>query len=111
MGKNLELKKLIWKSYDLDKCLADTNTATYDLKTAKPIKEVAEMARRDHKRGYKIIIFTARHWDEHPLIEWWLKKHRIPFKTIICGKLLAGNYIDDRAVNPFCKECKERYES
>jgi hypothetical protein len=110
MGKNLKLKKLNWESWDLDGCIADTSLGNYDLTQTKPIISNAKMCRKAHRNGRKIIIFTARHWDEYPIIEWWLKKHRIPFKMIVCGKILTRVYVDDRAVNPFCSGCKERYE-
>ena len=48
--------------------------------------------------GYKVVIHTARHWEHYKYIEEWLNEHDIPYKSIICGKLLAHRYIDDKAI-------------
>lgn len=102
MGTNPELTQLTWYGIDFD------GTLVYDkenLDEATPVPENIELVRDLHKRGKKIIIYTARHWDQHPLIKRWLKENNVPFKMIVCGKLLAESYIDDRAINPFCGEC------
>jgi len=49
-------------------------------------------------KGLKIIIHTARPWSDYELVENFLNKHEIPFRRIVCGKLLARFYIDDRGV-------------
>jgi hypothetical protein len=49
--------------------------------------------------GHEIIIHTARPWSDKGQLEAWLDKHDIPYDGIICGKLLAIKYIDDRAIN------------
>lgn len=46
--------------------------------------------------GYKVIIHTSRPWADYELIEWWLNENAVPFSRIVCGKLMAKYYIDDR---------------
>ena len=50
------------------------------------------------RRGYKIIIYTARHWGDQGAIEKWCKYYSIPFDGIICGKPLFYRIIDDRNI-------------
>ena len=61
-----------------------------------PIKENVAELRRCVGLGWKIIIHTARSWAEFEIVESWLNHHDIPFKTIVCGKLLAYRMVDDR---------------
>lgn len=103
-----KLTKLKWDLWDLDGCLATQNDP-YQQGIGKPIRENVNLLLQAHAEGHKIIIYTARHWDNYPIIEEWLIKHKIPFKMIICGKVLAGRMVDDKAYNPFCLECKKRY--
>lgn len=49
--------------------------------------------------GWKIVIHTARPWSDYELIEAYLDHHHIHYDRIECGKLLAGVYVDDRAIN------------
>ena len=48
--------------------------------------------------GYKIIIHTSRAWNEYDIIEKWLDDWKIPHRRIVCGKLFAKYYIDDRNI-------------
>ncbi len=103
-----ELKVLKWHAVDLDGCLADTSLDKLDLDQAKPKEPMLRIVRSLDKAGYKIVIHTARHWGDYIKIEQWLNKWDIPYRDIVCGKLLAGWYWDDRAKNPFCGECKDK---
>ena len=89
-------KELRWISVDLDSTLAH-NTGYPDFKLLKPTKG-AKGAMIKLSKKWKIIIYTARPWADYRLIETWLNKHKIPFKDIVCGKLLTAYYIDDRAI-------------
>lgn len=105
----IKSKDLNFDFWDLDSTLVDTNESNnFDLSTAPPIKATCQMLRKSAKEGRSIFIFSSRHWSDYKEIKQWLKKHRIPFKAIICGKPLGRRYFDDKAVNPFCKECLSR---
>ena len=100
---------LKWYAWDLDGSLADTSPENdFNLDLAPVIKKNASLLRKQVKQGYKVFIYTSRHWDDYILIEKWLKKHRIPYKGIWCGKPLVKASWDDRAYNPNCEECCER---
>ncbi len=95
MPKSID--KLIWLAVDLDLTLANSSGAP-DYELNEPIAENVEKLRQCVALGYKVIIHTARHWEQYSYIEDWLNENDIPFKTIICGKLLAHRYIDDKAI-------------
>lgn len=61
-----------------------------------PIDANVEELRRCVALGWRIAIHTARSWAEFEVVESWLDYHNIPFKTIVCGKLLAYRMVDDR---------------
>lgn len=52
-----------------------------------------------YKKGYKIIIHTARHRDYYKETEAWLIKNGVYYTCLSMGKLTADLYIDDRAMN------------
>jgi hydroxymethylpyrimidine pyrophosphatase-like HAD family hydrolase len=94
VGTNLE--KLNWYAVDFDGTLAEKNA---DFSIGEPIKENIAKLDKVVESGYKIIIHTARHWEDYKAIEAWLDRHNIPYKGIVCGKILAHRYVDDRAIN------------
>jgi len=87
-------EEMKWVAIDLDATLCESSYPDYIPHHPLP------NARRgvlDIKRGgYKVIIYTSRPWAHYRQIEDWLLKHKIPFDRIVCGKLLAKIYIDDR---------------
>lgn len=88
---------LKWLAVDLDWTLArSTSGPEYTL--TEPIPENVEKLRACVEKGYKVIIHTSRHWEDYSYIEDWLNEHNIPFKAIVCGKILAHRYIDDKAI-------------
>lgn len=92
---------LLWYAIDLDKTLA---TGTWSIDNphsipGPPIQENVEKLKDVIRRGYKVAIHTSRGWADYELIEKWMNHYDIPFDKIICGKLLAFRYVDDRAVN------------
>ena len=89
------LDKLKWLAVDFDGTIAQAND---DYTIGEPIIENINKLRECVALDYKIIIHTARHWEDYILIEKWLNKHKVPYKQIICGKVLAHKYIDDRAI-------------
>lgn len=89
---------LKWLAVDLDLTLAHSAGAP-EYTLTEPITDNIRKLNECHALGYKIIIHTARHWEQYRAIEEWLDRYEIPYKAIVCGKLLAYRYIDDRAIN------------
>lgn len=48
--------------------------------------------------AFTIVVHTSRSIFQKGKIERYLKKNRVPFDEVVCGKPLAQFYIDDRAV-------------
>lgn len=90
------LNELKWYAVDFDGTIASKNE---DYSIGEPILENIKKLQEVIDSGYKIVIHTARHWEEYQDIEHWLKKHKIPYKGIVCGKILAHRYVDDRAIS------------
>jgi hypothetical protein len=94
---------LLWAAVDLDGTLAE-GVWTADNPTSEigPVKVYADgKTARDKcielvEAGYKIVIHTARGYTDLENIERWLEFHQIPYRQVVCGKLLAAVYIDDR---------------
>jgi len=92
------LDKLLWVAVDLDGTLAE---AIYpQVGIGKPIQSAVNYCRDVTEKGYRVVIHTARSWEDYEGIERWLNDHDIPFKAIVCGKLLALRYVDDRGEYP-----------
>lgn len=96
-----EKNELIWYAIDLDGTLAQKlpDYTMGDTRIGPPIEENVEKLRKVVAKGYKIVIHTSRHWDNYALIEQWLNDNDIPYRGIVCGKLLAFKYVDDRAIS------------
>lgn len=94
-------EELIWAAVDFDGTIA-YSTWSADNPTALPGDPIPENVHKLWQLandGYKIIVHTSRSWADYELIEAYMIKHGLPFSRIICGKLLAKVYIDDRAVH------------
>ena len=66
-----------------------------------PIPEGLELLMNLWLDGREIIVFTARHWMDHDDLVQWLYEHAPGcVSQVICGKPLAGLYIDDLAYRP-----------
>lgn len=93
--------KLIWASVDFDGTLCQSEWTpehpTY--KIGEPIEGASNKCWELIQYGFKIIVHTARPWSDYENIESWLDHHTFPYSRIVCGKLLAHIYIDDRAVH------------
>lgn len=102
MSKNEDAYKLMekdlrWLGVDLDNCLA-CNTGYPDFSLTDPVVGAKKAMEKLNADGWKIIIYTARHWQDYELIEKWLDKYNIPYRRIVCGKLFCKWLIDDRAI-------------
>lgn len=89
--------ELRWVAVDLDKTVAD-NSGFPEFKLTAPTHGAKEALDKLTANGWKIIIHTARAWENYEEIEVFLNKYEIPFRRIVCGKLLAKYYVDDRGV-------------
>lgn len=100
------LAELKWAGIDLDGTLArpvwspDNPTAEIGPPIEQNIRKVKALA----AKGWKIVIHTSRAWTDYQAIEAWLNHHKIPFRSIICGKALFGLMIDDRNVDVDCPD-------
>src|SRR5215217_224066 len=91
--------ELKWLAVDFDDSICQSNWSV-DNPTARPgapIKSSVEQIHRCIGLGWKIAVHTARPWSEYEIVESWMDFHKIPFTRIICGKVLAFSYLDDRA--------------
>jgi hypothetical protein len=93
---------LLWAAVDLDGTLAE-GIWTPDNPTAAigdPIWDNVTKATLLVNAGYKIVVHTSRPWHDYEAIESWLRYHGFDHlwgnTRIICGKVLAAIYIDDR---------------
>lgn len=100
--------------FDLDGTLTiDTPGVAYPEK--EPNSAVVAALRDYHKKGFEIVISTARNMRTHagntgritkhtvPVIVEWLAQHDIPYDELHIGKPWCGNegfYIDDKAIRP-----------
>lgn len=92
---------LIWAAVDFDGTIAKSEwtpeNPTYAI--GDPMPEAKRKLESLLDVGFKPIIHTARPWADYEMVESWLEHHGMPFKRIVCGKLLADMYVDDRSVN------------
>jgi len=88
---------LIWAAIDLDGTLAEH--VWPDPGIGEPIWENVAKLRVLMRYGYTIVIHTSRGWEAYEQIEAWLLAYGIHADKIICGKLLAKIYVDDKAVH------------
>lgn len=92
--------ELKWVAVDVDGTLFENNWSIDNPHAGlgKPIWPNIKKMYELWEAGYKIVLHTARPWADHSAIEKAMSDHCIPYKAIVCGKLLAAAYIDDRAV-------------
>jgi hypothetical protein len=94
--KTLQNEDMKWIAVDLDGTLAMTQAPDYLLEY--PIEGAVEAMQQLDRDGWKIVIYTARHWADYQIIEDWCQAWNIPARRIICGKLLFRYFIDDRNI-------------
>ena len=99
MKKPLTSDGLIWVGVDFDDVIA-SNSGYPDYILSGPMAGAKSALEAISAKGFKIIIYTARPWSQHIVIEDWLNTWMIPFKRIECGKILLRWMIDDRNI-PF----------
>lgn len=91
-------QRLNWLAVDLDGTLAESIWPAGGI--GSPIWSNVAKVHHAHAEGWTIVIHTSRGWEAHETITGWLRKYGIPFQAVVCGKLLAAGYVDDRAILP-----------
>lgn len=94
--KTITNEKLKWFSCDLDGTLAESIWPEEGI--GAPILGAKEAMIELAKQGFKLMVYTSRHWDDYQNIEDWLNDNGIPFKRIVCGKPLVRFHIDDKNI-------------
>lgn len=95
--KPLTADELRWYGIDFDDTVA-SNSGLPDFVLGEPMAGAKDALEEIKRRGFKVIIYTARPWSQYIVIEDWLNTHQIPFKMIVCGKMLLRGFIDDRNI-------------
>jgi hypothetical protein len=95
--KPIEEPEVKWIAVDFDKTLAEGGTFP-DFIPGPPLPGAVEAMKRLDERGFKITIFTSRHWADYHNIEKWCEVYGIPVRRILCGKPLYKYLIDDRNI-------------
>lgn len=90
-------EELIWAAVDLDGTLAESVWPQTTI--GNPIWRNVDKAAELRVNGLKIVIHTARGWEDYEMIESWLDFYHVPYDKIVCAKLLARVYVDDKAVH------------
>lgn len=93
--------QLLTAIVDFDGTLAENIWEPGQTKTfiGDPIEHGINQVNNLRTKGYQIVIFTARSWQDHGMIVAWLLAHEVPFDQVVCGKPLGTIYVDDKAIN------------
>jgi capsule biosynthesis phosphatase len=107
----MRIKKII---VDVDDTLT-VNNSSKDYRNKLPRLDVIDKLNEYRKKGYEIIIYSARNMNIFngdvskilvhtlPVLTEWLEKYKVEYDGIIMGKPWCGHdgfYIDDRAIRP-----------
>lgn len=95
-AKVLQNQDLRWIGVDFDNVIARSIWPKAGIGEAMP--GVKKSLTTLVKKGYKIVIWTARPWSDYENIERWCKDRDLPVRRIICGKPLVRWLVDDRNV-------------
>lgn len=88
---------MLWQLIDFDKVLS-LSSGEPNFEILGPVPGAVESMKELDRRGWKTIIYTARPWADYEKVEGWCKKHDVPFRRIVCGKVLGNWLLDDRAI-------------
>lgn len=93
--------ELIWIALDHDgtmarSCWSPSNPTS---EIGEPIPENVAKALALVAEGWKLVVHTARPWADYEALEAWYAHYEIPVRAIVCGKILALAYVDDRALS------------
>jgi len=88
-------------SIDFDKTLTQPTSDEWGPAfTRQPNEEMIERVQEAYFNGNRIVVWTARQWNEASQIAGWLTAHDVPFHGLMCGKGSADEYVDDKATTP-----------
>jgi uncharacterized HAD superfamily protein len=73
---------------------------TFDKPMAEPFEDAKQEINAWHEKGFEIIFFTARGWEQYNITEHWLQAHGFKYDRLICGKPIYDKIIDDRSQQP-----------
>ena len=93
----LKSNDLKWIGIDFDDVIAG-NSGYPDYVLGEPLSGSKEALEQIRDNGWKAIIYTARPWSQYIVVEDYLNTHQIPFKAIVCGKVLLRWMIDDKNI-------------
>lgn len=83
---------------DMDGVLC-SEMPTFERSLAEPLPGAAAGLLALKGSGYRVVIYTARGWQEYDMTYRWLKNHDMVFDVLMCGKPIADLWIDDRAIS------------
>ena len=86
-----------WLGIDFDDTIA-SNSGYPSFTPGEPLPGAVLRITELDKRGYKIVIYTARHWSDYHNIEKYCEHYQIPVRRIICGKPLFKYIVDDKNI-------------
>lgn len=94
-------ENLLWAAVDFDNTIATStwSAAEPNALPGEPLWDNITKLDELRSAGYKIVVHSSRPWSDYELLESYLQHHHILFDKIVCGKLLAAIYVDDRALN------------
>lgn len=91
-------EELLWIGVDLDDTIAKGVWPEPGI--GEPIWENVAKVRELIEHGFKVVVYTARGWEDFELVESWLEHHDIPYNRLECGKMLLRAMVDDKNVLP-----------
>jgi len=92
----LQNQDLRWIGVDFDNVIARSIWPKSGI--GEPMPGVKKSIKALIKKGYKIVVWTARPWSDYENVERWCKDNGIEVRRIICGKPLVRWLIDDRNI-------------
>ena len=63
-----------------------------------PLSGAREALAELRRRGWVLVLYTARHFNHWETTTEWLAEHGIPYDQLVFGKPPTRYYIDDRAI-------------
>lgn len=74
-----------------------TEERTFDRPLAKVLPNAKESINAMYDKGYTIIFWTARGWEQFKITEKWLQDNGFKYHQLLMGKPQVTMFIDDRA--------------
>jgi capsule biosynthesis phosphatase len=96
--------------FDVDLTILEAHNRDYE--NAEPIQLMIDKINELKKKGYTIILFTARgqlskngdmnriEKENRPVLENWLHRHQVNYDYLLFCKPYGAYYIDDKSLRP-----------